>query len=93
MTKKQVLTGGKKRKTLKVKRTMLKKGKKRAAKTKKRGGRKSVRRGGAIGFPSRYYGAAHDTSTLTENAKLSTAKPFPANTTWNSFASVGPIDS
>ena len=84
----------KKAKTLKVKRSMLKKGKKTGGKkTVKRSRKQTKKRGGAIGFPSRYYGATHDTSTLTTKSDLTTADPFPANTTWNSFASVSPLKS
>tara|TARA_B100001778_G_C18154761_1_gene435401 strand:- start:77 stop:355 length:279 start_codon:yes stop_codon:yes gene_type:complete len=92
MPRKSALTGGKKKKTLKVKRAMLKKRPKKTIK-RKRNTKKVVKKGGAIGFPSRYYGAAHDTSTLTENAKLSTSKPLPANHGWTSFENVGPIVS
>tara|TARA_B100001093_G_C26781801_1_gene994943 strand:+ start:437 stop:706 length:270 start_codon:yes stop_codon:yes gene_type:complete len=79
----------KKSKTLKVKRSMLKKtSKKTSKKTKKR---VTGKKGGAVAFPSRYFGAAHDIATLTSKPNLSTADPMPANSTWNSFSNVGPL--
>lgn len=79
-----------KKKTLKVKRSMLKKGKAKKAYKSKKAIKKSPKKGGAVAFPSRYYGASWDTKGLLENPNKTTGAPLAANETWNSFGNVGP---
>ena len=74
-----------KRKTLKVKRSMLKKGKKLGKKTSKKTlKKKGSKKGGAVRMPARYFGSSHETG-YTTNGDQSTAMPQPANTFWNGF--------
>ena len=86
-----------KRKTLKVKRSMLKRGgkklgKKTSKKTlKKTSKKKGSKKGGAVRMPARYFGSSHETG-YTANGDQSTAMPQPANTFWNGFGPKEPCN-